>query len=153
MLASSSCCRRSAPELRLVAVAAPAAALRATRGRRSYCRARGRPTVCSRGPTPLPCRGGRPRRCRRSVLRGRPCSGSSPRRMPSRLPQHPRLGHAPPCMQPCAAIALPLPHPKLTAPLLLLMVNVFMLLHNKNLQWRNFKQKILPQNTTEQDEI
>jgi len=41
----------------------------------------------------------------------------------------------------------------LTAPLLLLMVNVFMLLHNKNLQWRNFKQKILPQNTTEQDEI
>jgi len=56
-------------------------------------------------------------------------------------------------VQPCAVVALPLTHPKLTAPLLLLMVNVFMLLHNKNLQWRNFKQKILPQNTTEQDEI
>jgi hypothetical protein len=44
-------------------------------------------------------------------------------------------------VQPCAAVALPLSHPKLTVPLLLLMVNVFVLLHNKNLQWRNFKQK------------
>ena len=59
---------------------------------------------------------------------------------------------APPALT-SATAPPPWPRAAMRAALLLLMVNVFMVLHNKNLQWRNFKQKILPQNTTEQDEI
>ena len=101
--APSSCCRHSGPELHLVAVAAPAAALRAARaGRRSCCRDRARSSLGRRA-----AKNRRPRAPARAPLalhrpsgrhraRPRTARAREVRRRPTEVGEEgPRSGNAP----------------------------------------------------------